>query len=74
MTDIQQIIKAAVKAIEDVIEHVDPVGRIHKETLFNAFNYSRIEFVELNSLKDYLEENLKFHLEALKGLTDDSKK
>ena len=72
MTDPQQIIKAAVQAIEDVTEHVfDPVGLVKKETLFNAFTHDKLKYVELNSLKQFLEEHLNPHLEALKGLIDE---
>jgi hypothetical protein len=68
MTDTQQIIKAAVQAIEDVLENrFDTI----KETLFNAFTHDKLEYVGLNSLKQFLEEHLKPHLEALKGLIDD---
>jgi hypothetical protein len=68
MTDTQQIIKAAVQAIEDVLENrFDTI----KDTLFNAFTQSKMEFVDLNSLMDCLGEELKPHLEALKGLIDD---
>jgi len=68
MTDTKQIIKAAVQAIEDVLENrFDTI----KDTLFNTFTQSKMEFVDLNSLMDCLGEELKPHLEALKGLIDD---
>lgn len=68
MTDTQQIIKAAVQAIEDVLENrFDTI----KYTLFNTFTQSKMEFVNLNSLMDCLGEHLNPHLEALKGLIDD---
>jgi hypothetical protein len=68
MTDTQQIIKAAIQAIEDVLENrFDTI----KDTLFNTFTQSKMEFVDLNSLMDCLGEELKPHLEALKGLIDD---
>jgi hypothetical protein len=62
------VIKAAVEAIEDVLENrFDTI----KDTLFNTFTQSKMEFVDLNSLKQFLEEHLNPHLEALKGLIDD---
>ena len=62
MTDTQQIIKAAVQAIEDVIE-----GDYGKYTDGDCCSHGKQNFEVCD---DCINEHLNPHLEALKGLID----